>query len=138
MEIEGRTENNFKDIQQVQRQILINKLTNLAKDIRKINADNDFHYQNDKGESLPDATVEEKWNNPYFVLAIQQLINTEGCEASEEFRTDEKEMFKEEIADQFIRMFDTVAHLEMYDIFEHIFVKMDYNKTRKKRHGKRV
>jgi len=46
-----------------------------------------------------------------------------------------KDTFEDEIADVFIRLFDLCGYLKI-DIEKHIKAKMQYNKTRPKKHGK--
>ena len=46
-----------------------------------------------------------------------------------------KDTFEDEIADTFIRLFDLVGYLGI-DIDWHIKQKLEYNKTRAKKHGK--
>jgi NTP pyrophosphatase (non-canonical NTP hydrolase) len=52
------------------------------------------------------------------------------------FVTGIKDTFEDEIADVFIRLFDMCGYLDV-DIEKHIYAKMKFNSTRKKRHGKR-
>lgn len=47
-----------------------------------------------------------------------------------------KGTFEEEVADTFIRLFDLVGGKNI-DITTHILLKMSYNKTREKLHGKK-
>ena len=46
-----------------------------------------------------------------------------------------KDTFEDEIADCFIRLADLCGYLDI-DIEKHIIAKMEYNKTREKKHGK--
>lgn len=64
------------------------------------------------------------------------LIVTELAEAVEADRKNNEEMFKEEIADVFIRLFDFCGLFEI-DIEEEILKKMEKNKNRPHKHGKK-
>lgn len=63
------------------------------------------------------------------------LIITELCEAIEAHRRGNDYHLKEEIADTLIRIFDFVA-VHIPDIEVIIKEKMEFNKTRPKKHGK--
>lgn len=70
------------------------------------------------------------------------LIHCEISEAVEELRKDNIENYYEELSDIAIRLFDLMGYEEKevkYKInFESIIEeKMDYNKTRPKKHGKK-
>ena len=83
-------------------------------------------------------TAKEKgfWFKSQNIGEKLMLIVTEVSEACEADRKDDKENFKEEIADVFIRLFDLCGYLEI-DIEKEINAKMIYNKGREKLHGKR-
>lgn len=53
-----------------------------------------------------------------------------------EYEKDIKGSFEEEIADTFIRLFD-LCEIRNIDIEEHIELKMKYNETRERLHGKK-
>ena len=53
----------------------------------------------------------------------------------EEFPAKIKDTFQDEIADVFIRLLDLVGHCKI-DIEAHIALKLEYNATRKRLHGK--
>ena len=63
------------------------------------------------------------------------LIASEVFEAQQALRKNDKDNFKEEIADIFIRAADLCGGLGI-DIEEEIIKKMEYNKGREKMHGK--
>lgn len=63
------------------------------------------------------------------------LIVTELSEAMEAYRCQNKENFKEEIADAFIRLFDLCGGLGI-DIEKEIEKKSRRNKNRPYKHGK--
>jgi len=70
------------------------------------------------------------------VAAQIMLVVTELAEAVEADRYADFENFKEEIADAMIRLFDLAAAQDI-DLDEAIKQKMEYNKQRPYRHGKR-
>ena len=70
------------------------------------------------------------------ITELVMLIVTELAEAVEADRKDNWSNFKEEIADTYIRLGDMCAYLNI-DIENEINKKMEYNKTRPKKHGKK-
>lgn len=64
------------------------------------------------------------------------LIHSEVSEALEADRKGDEENFKEELADVCIRIFD-LCGLKGIDLENEILKKMDHNKTRPHKHGKR-
>lgn len=65
------------------------------------------------------------------------LIVTELSEAMEQWRDDQKEGFKEEIADAFIRLFHMVGDLGLKEnMVRSILNKLKYNETRPYKHGR--
>lgn len=54
----------------------------------------------------------------------------------EEFASEIKDTFEDEIADTIIRLFDLCGYLDI-DIEYHVRKKMEYNRTRPEKHGKR-
>ena len=70
-----------------------------------------------------------------FINEFLTLIASEVFEAQAELRKGNKEAFREEIADIFIRAADLCGGLEI-DIEEEIKKKMEKNKDREKMHGK--
>lgn len=74
------------------------------------------------------------WNNaPTYLM----LIVTELSEAMEQWRDDDKEGFKEEVADSFIRLFHLVGDLGLKEgIIKSILDKLRYNETRPYKHGR--
>lgn len=52
------------------------------------------------------------------------------------FRANVKDTFEDELADALIRILDTAAGFGI-DIERHVRAKLEYNKTRAKRHGKK-
>jgi len=74
------------------------------------------------------------WDNaPTYLM----LIVTELSEAMEQWRDDQKEGFKEEIADAFIRLFHLVGDLGLKEeMVKSILGKLKYNETRPYRHGR--
>lgn len=78
---------------------------------------------------------EKEWKNPYKIPAILSLIHSEVSEALESFRKDDKENFKEELADIVIRVFDCVGGFDNYNFTEEIIKKINKNRNRSFRHG---
>jgi len=74
------------------------------------------------------------WDNaPTYLM----LIVTELSEAMEQWRDDQKEGFKEEIADAFIRLFHLVGDLGLKkEMVKSILDKLKYNETRPYKHGR--
>ena len=65
------------------------------------------------------------------------LIVTELSEAMEQWRDDDREGFKEEIADAFIRLFHLVGDLGLKEeMVKNVLGKLRYNETRPYRHGR--
>ncbi|MEW6009294.1 MAG: nucleotide pyrophosphohydrolase [Candidatus Omnitrophota bacterium] len=75
------------------------------------------------------------WDNERNRGEMLMLIVTELAEAMEAYRLSDKENFKEEIADTFIRLFDLCGGLKI-DIEKEILKKMKKNKKRPYKHGK--
>ncbi|MBU2540412.1 MAG: nucleotide pyrophosphohydrolase [Candidatus Omnitrophica bacterium] len=76
------------------------------------------------------------WDEKRNVGEMLMLIVTELAEAMESYRLNDKENFKEEIADTFIRLFDLSGGLNI-DVEKEIMKKMKKNKKRPYKHGKR-
>jgi len=77
--------------------------------------------------------------NGYKCLSIGDtlaLCHSEISEALNAFRDDDFEHFKEEIADEFIRLFHLCGDLHI-NIEEEIIKKMEKNKLRPKNHGRK-
>jgi len=74
------------------------------------------------------------WDNaPTYLM----LIVSELSEAMEQWRDDQKEGFKEEIADAFIRLFHLVGDLRLKEeMITSILDKLKYNETRPYKHGR--
>lgn len=80
------------------------------------------------------------WNSEqiYLIPTKLALVISEISEALEAYRNSDLELFKEEMADAFIRILDITHGLEI-DIGGTILAKLDKNRTRGFRHGgKRV
>ena len=76
------------------------------------------------------------YNRKREVPELLMLIVTELGEACESDRLSDFKNFKEEIADTYIRLGDMCGYFGI-DIEEEIKKKMEKNKTRPQRHGKR-
>jgi NTP pyrophosphatase (non-canonical NTP hydrolase) len=74
------------------------------------------------------------WENaPTYLM----LIVTELSEAMEKWRDDDKEGFKEEVADSFIRLFHLVGDLGLKkEMIKSILDKLRYNEARPYKHGR--
>jgi len=75
---------------------------------------------------------ETGWSNMPEKL---MLVVTELSEAMEALRHDDKQNFKEEIADTYIRLCDICGSVDI-DIESEITSKMEVNKNRPHKHGK--
>ena len=75
------------------------------------------------------------WEKERNIGEALMLIVTELAEAMEAHRIQDKENFKEEIADSFIRLLDLCGGLNI-DIEAEIEKKSNKNKTRPYKHGK--
>jgi NTP pyrophosphatase (non-canonical NTP hydrolase) len=75
------------------------------------------------------------WEKERNIGEALMLIVTELAEAMEAHRIQDKENFKEEIADAFIRLFDLCGGFKI-DIEEEILKKSRKNKNRPYKHGK--
>lgn len=64
------------------------------------------------------------------------LLHSDLDTFPEIFKGNVKDTFEDEIADTFIRLFDLVGAYNI-DIDKHIELKMKYNQTREKMHGKK-
>lgn len=76
------------------------------------------------------------WKGGRTVSEMLMLIVTELGEACEADRKGDKENFKEEIADTFIRLGDMCKGLDI-DIEKEIIKKMEINEGRPQKHGKK-
>jgi NTP pyrophosphatase (non-canonical NTP hydrolase) len=74
------------------------------------------------------------WDN---MLEKLMLVVTEVSEAAQCYRNDDREGFKEETADTFIRLLDICGTLDI-DIEKEIEKKMEKNRKRPYRHGKKM
>ena len=98
-------------------------LVTLGEEITRINQS--------KGWNL---TIPENWEDPYKIPAVLMLIVSEVSEALEAFRKDDKENFREELADVAIRLLDLCTGLKI-DIDSEIQLKLEKNRAREYRHG---
>ena len=99
-------------------------LNELANEIVEINRANGWN-----------VTKPEDWENEtYKIPALIALIQSEVSEALEGFRQNDKENFREELADTLIRVLDCAGGLGL-DMDEAVRAKLEKNKTRGFRHG---
>lgn len=102
-------------------------LNELGKEIVNINTANGWN-----------VCKPQDWEDTYKVPAIIALIHSEGSEALEAFRHNDKENFAEEMADVLIRVLDCTAGLGI-DMDTEVRNKLEKNKQRGYKHGgKRV
>lgn len=66
----------------------------------------------------------------------QAFVDPDLAKFKKAFEDNIKDTFEDEIADVFIRLFDLCGGMDI-DINRHIKLKMQYNKTREKLHGKK-
>lgn len=102
-------------------------MNDLAKEINEINRKNGWNVLTPKD-----------WGEDYKVPTVLALITSEVSEALEGFRNNDKENFKEELADIIIRVLDCSGGLNI-DIEKEIENKLEKNRERSHKHGgKRV
>jgi NTP pyrophosphatase (non-canonical NTP hydrolase) len=87
-------------------------------------------------EAYVNAKAKGWHDNPREMGTIIALIHSELSEALEADRKGDSENFVEELADVCIRIFDLCGSLNL-DLESAIVEKMEYNKTRPYKHGKR-
>lgn len=98
----------------------------LAKRIRHANTKNGWN-----------VTVAEDWDDTYKIPAILALVHSEVSESLEAFRNNDIVNFQEEIADIIIRVLDCAGAFN-FSIDAEIEKKLEKNKTRGYKHGKKV
>lgn len=74
------------------------------------------------------------WDRSRQVPEVLCLVHSEISEALAAFGKDDKESFKEELADIVIRVLDAAEYYKI-DLEKEIIKKHEYNKTRSYRHG---
>lgn len=82
-----------------------------------------------------EADRKSKYSNIPCFEAVEDRWDRPACDAFS-FESNVKDTFEDEIADTFIRLFDLVGAYNI-DIDKHIELKMKYNQTREKMHGKK-
>lgn len=89
-------------------------------------------------EGYNDLHPADIWKNDFIIPRWLALVHTEVSEAIEAHRENDLEGFYEELADIFIRLFDDIGCLSGTDLFvEALFKKIEKNRTREQKHGKR-
>jgi NTP pyrophosphatase (non-canonical NTP hydrolase) len=102
---------------------------------------------NESAKFIHDINVSKGfWDKERNVGELLMLVVTELSEALEAHRKDNfanpnsndlaKDTFEDEIADSFIRLLDLCNALDI-DIEKHIQLKVAYNQTRERLHGKK-
>ncbi len=76
-----------------------------------------------------------KWENYETDLDFQSDFIPADLRQKKSFERWIKDSFEDEIADVFIRLADLCGYMNI-DIEKHIELKMEYNRTRPKKHGK--
>lgn len=108
-------------------------INDLAKEISE--------WRNEKGfytpSSISNALHSESASDGDWMLAKLMLVVSEVSEAAEAVRSGDQENFNEELADTFIRLLDICGTVGI-DIESEIEKKMDINKTRPKKHGRKT
>lgn len=130
-------------------------LTQIQKDCYGISADHGFHKRDaqnlssnndsDSMISVPRAELENLQNSQRLMLIASEISEAfeelrEGHAATEIYynngKPDKPEGFPIELADAMIRIWDT-AETYGVDLEEAIKIKMEYNKSRPYKHGKK-
>lgn len=124
------------------------KINELAKEIHRINKEKGF-WDNERnvGEMLMlvvselsealEADRENRYANNVTTVRVYDDFKVENPENfAVQFKLAIKDSFEDEIADTIIRLLDISIGLGI-DIESHIKMKMAYNKTRDKMHGKK-
>lgn len=115
-----------------------NRLNELAKRIHQDNVERGFYDEKRELGTLLMLIVSEvsealEADRKGRHVNISELTETEKTVG---FKEKIKDTFEDEIADTFIRLFDLVGYLNI-DIESHINAKLDFNKTRGYKHGKK-
>jgi len=97
----------------------LNKIMNKIREINDMN-----------GWIIP----EDAWEQETFIPTKLMLIVSESSEALEEFRNNDFDKFKVELADIMIRILDLCSGLKI-DIEKEILHKLEINKSRGYKHG---
>lgn len=108
-----------------------NTLNDLAKEVNVINRANGWNVI--KPEEWPDDG-EPTQEAVYHLGMIIALFHSEASEALEAIRHNDKENFKEELADIVIRVLDCAGGLNI-DLDQEVRNKMDKNRKRAYKHG---
>jgi len=74
------------------------------------------------------------WDSARQVPEVLCLIHSEVTEALSAFINNDKDTFREELADIVIRVLDAAEYYKI-DLEKEIIIKNEYNKTRPYRHG---
>lgn len=99
-------------------------LSQMGKRINQINHDDGW-----------EVVHPSEWTgNKYKIPAILALIHSEVSEALEDYRKNDVEHFKEELADIFIRLLDLSSGLSI-DLAQAVIDKCEKNKSRGYKHG---
>lgn len=118
-----------------------NEINDLVKECHAVAADKGFwDKERNTGEMLMLVTSElgeamEAHRKGRFANLQGWAINEKNLSFKENFELHIKDSFEDEIADAVIRLFDLCGGLNI-DLEAHINLKLKYNKTRERLHGK--
>lgn len=117
-------------------------LTDLSKRIHKDNVDKGFYEEKKEfgtcialiHSELSEALEADRHKIKADLYQFESLID-DGSEFVTTFKETIKDSVEDELADAMIRIMDTCGNLGI-DIHKHIELKLRYNKTRARKHGK--
>ena len=113
-------------------------LTDLAEEVYTANKAKGFwDKERNTGEML--MLVTSELGEAMEALRKNKFANLQACledgQTKESFEKNIKDTFEDELADAIIRLLDMAGGLQI-DIGYHVLLKLSYNKTREKLHGK--
>lgn len=118
-------------------------LTEKAKEVHKANVDKGFYEGKEKEfgtllmlitSELSEALDADRLNLRADLNYFESLIK-EGNPFKETFKETVKDTVEDELADALIRILDTCGYYGI-DIQKHVDLKLKYNSTRERKHGK--
>ena len=118
------------------------RLNELCEEIHKVQVDKGFYEEKREMGTLLMLIVSElsealeaDRKNRYAKDKIGH-INISDANFVSEFEENIKDTFEDEIADAVIRIFDLCGYLNI-DLDRHVLMKLKYNESRPKKHGKK-